>query len=320
MTTAIPPRRKRGRRFERPAERPAFVVTPRDIEIIGAVARHRFLTSRQVQLLVIGSQKNILERLKLLWRAGYLDRPRAQITYYSTTGSTRMAYALADKGARLLNEIDGLTFPEDDWTHKNRHVGRPYIQHALAVGDLHVGLVVAVRARPGIEHIDEAQLIAAFPQPPAALDRAFAWHTKLTQGGITYPVTVNPDYPFALRSPTISRRCYIGECDRGTMPVTRRTRSGDLDLEKTSIVRKFLAYIQGYNDNMHERQFGWKAFRVLFLTNTAQRAENMRKALQDLTTARNIRRLFYFACIENLASDILLHQWIDGNDEPQLLI
>lgn len=320
MTVTTTPRRKRGRRFERPTERPALVVTPRDIAIIRAVAHHRFLTSRQIQLIVSGSDKNILERLKLLWRAGYLDRPRAQISYYSTTGSTRMVYALADQGARLLNQADGVNFPEDDWTHKNKTIGHPYIQHALAVADLHVALLVAVRARQGIEHIGAPQLIAAFPQPPLSLDRAFAWQTKIVQNGLNFSVTVNPDYPFALRSPTITRRCYIAECDRGTMPVKRRTRSGDLDLEKTSIVRKFLAYIQGIVEQMHERQFGWKAFRILFITTTKERADNMRKALQELSTARNIRRVFYFSTIDALTTDVLAHQWIDGNDELQVLI
>ena len=133
-------------------------------------------------------------------------------------------------------------------------------------------------------------------------------------------MTVNPDYPFALRSPTITRRCYIGECDRGTMPIKRRTRAGELDLEKTSIVRKFLAYIQGFSDQMHERQFGWKAFRILFITTTPERADNMREALQELTTARNLRRIFYFSTVDALATDVLAHQWIDGNGEPQLLI
>jgi hypothetical protein len=104
------------------------------------------------------------------------------------------------------------------------------------------------------------------------------------------------------------------------MPIKRRTRSGDLDLDKTSIVRKFLAYIQGFIEQMHERQFGWKAFRILFITTTAQRADNMRKALQELTTAKHIRRIFYFATIDALATDILTHQWIEGNGEPQLLI
>ena len=104
------------------------------------------------------------------------------------------------------------------------------------------------------------------------------------------------------------------------MPVKRRTRSGELDLEKTSIVRKFLAYIQGFSDQMHERQFGWKAFRILFITTTPERADNMRKALQELTTARNIRRIFYFSTVDALATDVLTHQWIDGNGEPQLLI
>ncbi|MFM9847502.1 MAG: DUF2478 domain-containing protein [Hyphomicrobiaceae bacterium] len=64
------------------------------------------------------------------------------------------------------------------------------------------------------------------------------------------------------RSPIISRRSYIVEVDRGSMPLERA------NFLQTSIERKFSAYINGYANNLHESLFGWKAFRILFVTNT----------------------------------------------------
>ena len=137
----------------------------------------------------------------------------------------------------------------------------------------------------------------------------------MRRNDVIEPVSVNPDYVFALRSPTVSRRCYLVECDRGSMPVERAT------FKRTSIVRKFAGYIEGYNTKLHERQFGWKAFRILFITNTPERAVHMRSALCNFTRATNIRQLFYFAHADALAvGDVLAHEWIDGNGRPQVLI
>ncbi len=313
-TASTAPTTARNRRFERASAAPAFQLTKRDAEIILAIGRNRFLNSRQVQALVPGSADKILRRLNGLFHAGYIDRPRAQIDYYSRTGSSPMVYALSDRGARLLNERYGAAFPDSDWQHKNRSVGRPFIEHTIAIADTHSALTVGCRLRPEIELIDAKALIAALPKPPLSPDHAFLWKTEVRRNGQLEPVSVNPDYVFALRSPIISRRCYLVEVDRGSMPVERAT------FKRTSIVRKFAGYIEGYSAKLHERQFGWKACRILFITNTPERVEHMRAALANLTRATNIRQLFYFTHSDALNGGILSLRWIDGNGQPQTLI
>jgi hypothetical protein len=39
---------------------------------------------------------------------GYTDRPRAQLDRFPSAGSSHFVYALADRGARLLIECDGI--------------------------------------------------------------------------------------------------------------------------------------------------------------------------------------------------------------------
>ena len=314
-TATSPTAMARRPRFERASEPPAFQITDRDADLILAVGRSRFLTSRHLQALVAGSADKILRRLSALFHAGYLDRPRAQLDYYSNTGSAPMVYALSDRGAQLLNARFGATFPDTDWQHKNRSVGRPFIEHTLAIADTHCALTVATQARPEVQLIGADTLIASFPTPPLSADRAFIWRSQVRRNDVIESISVNPDYVFALRSPVISRRCYLVECDRGSMPVARAT------FKRTSIVRKYAGYIEGYNAKLHEQQFGWKAFRILFITNTPERADHMRVALQDFTRATNIRQLFYFAHADALATnDILSLDWIDGNGQPQKLI
>ena len=41
-----------------------------------------------------------------------------------------MVYALADRGARLLIERDGIEFANVKWSRKNRKAGRPFIEHS----------------------------------------------------------------------------------------------------------------------------------------------------------------------------------------------
>lgn len=312
-TTQAPVPRKR--RYERSDNHVPFQLTDRDAAIVLAVGRNRFLTSRHIQALTTGSGDKILRRLEGLYHAGFLDRPRAQLDAYTRTGSKPMVYALANKGAALLNERFATQFPEVDWFHKNQSVGRPFVEHTLAIADAHIALTVSTRARPDIELIAAEALIAAFPKPPVSADRAFLWKTTVRRNDLVEPVSVNPDYVFALKSSTISRRCYLVEVDRGTMPVVRA------NLKRTSLARKFEGYIAGTAAKLHERQFGWKAFRILLITNSPERAEHARAALCDLTKATNIRALFYFAHGQALhAGDILAHNWIDGNGQPQTLI
>lgn len=106
------PRRKRS---DNP---PGFQLTPRDIEIVKLVAEHRFLNSDHIRQMVAGSDRNISNRLKGLFEHGFLDRPECQYdTYRIGGGSKLLAYALADKGARLL--ADQQTGKRISWTDKN---------------------------------------------------------------------------------------------------------------------------------------------------------------------------------------------------------
>ena len=96
-------------RFRRAPEPPAFRLTDDDVHIVRQLARHRFLKSTHIAALVGRSLDRTNDRLLRLFHAGYIDRPRAQLDYYPTAGSSPIAYALADRGARLLIQRDGRT-------------------------------------------------------------------------------------------------------------------------------------------------------------------------------------------------------------------
>src|SRR5438477_12744151 len=147
-------------RFRPPSEPPAFRLTDDDVEIVRQLARHRFLRSTHIATLVGRSLDRTNDRLSRLFHAGYVDRPRAQLDYYPTVGSAPIVYALADRGARLLIERDGVQFANVEWSRKNREAGRPFIEHQLEIVEFYVALQNAARYRNDIRLIHPGEMIA----------------------------------------------------------------------------------------------------------------------------------------------------------------
>jgi Replication-relaxation len=168
MDDKVIARLQRRPRFRRAAEPPSFRVTDNDLEIIRQIARHRFLRSTHVAALVGRSLDRTNDRLSRLFHAGYIDRPRAQLDYYPTSGSAPIVYALADLGAQLLgdrlNEVTG-----SDWSRKNREAGRAFIDHQLEIVDFLIALQLAVHARSDIRLIRPDEIVANFPGPTRSM-------------------------------------------------------------------------------------------------------------------------------------------------------
>ena len=312
MPTAAPSRLPRYRRAE-PALRRNFQITERDIEIVRIISDNRFVRSTHISKLLDASHDKISRRTALLYHHGYIDRPPAQLEYYRA-GSDKMVYALGNRGAQLLIHHHGLGVANVDWARKNFEAKRAYLLHQLAVVDLRVALILAVRARPELTLIEPDALIAAMPPPTQAANKPLAWRIKVQHKGSPQDIGVHPDYAFALRFADGSRRCYLVECDRGTMPVERA------GLKQTSIVKKLLVYLSGHKQKMHVRHFDWKAFRVLFITNTPKRATSIKDAIQRTSDLKK-SELFYITDKQSLAdADILTHAWQHASGSKHTLI
>ena len=302
---ATPTRRPR---FRRAAEPPPFRLTPDDVEIVRVVARHRLIRSTHIAALVNRSLDRTNDRLMRLFHAGYIDRPRAQLDYYPSFGSAPMIYALADRGVRLLKEWDGAAFRNPEWSRKNREAGRPFIEHQIAIVDFQVALRRAVRERGGIRLVSAEDLITTAPRRPAG-PNPFALHARLSDRGAVRDASVIPDLVFGLELAGGTRRNYMVEIDRGTMPVTRS------DPDQTSIQGKLRVYLAAHAAKQHQRQFGWKNFRVLVVTTDRQRIGSMIDALGRVRIPRSVPpSLFLFATFADLGlADPLQHEWLDGS-------
>jgi len=304
---AAPTRRPR---FRRAAEPPAFRVTDDDVAIVRQLARHRFLRSTHIAALVGRSLDAANRRLNGLFHHGYIDRPRAQLERFPTNGTSSMVYALADRGARLLIECDGIEFANVEWSRKNRKAGRPFIDHQIEIMDFYVALECAVRNRADVQLIHPDEMAATFPNQRVAGRNPFTLRATLSHRGVMHEIGLVPDLVFGLTLADGARRHFMVEIDRGTMPVVR----SDI-FRQTSFEEKMRAYLTAHAAKQHERQFGWKTFRVLTITTDDRRARTMAEALRSLRVPRSPGApLFHFATRDELREgDPLALAWRDGN-------
>lgn len=303
-------------RFRRVAEPPHFQITDGDLEIVRAVAHHRFLRSTQIARLVGRSLDRTSRRLQLLFQAGYLDRPRAQLDRFPVDGSAHMVYALSDGGVRLLKAYDGQALPRADRSASNRSAMRPFIEHQLAITEFHVAMQSAARGLDGVSVLLQDDIVATFPKATQALRHPLKLSTSISLDGRRHEIAVIPDALAGLQFNDGSRRCFTVEIDRGTMPVTRS------DPSETSFAMKMRAYVAVHSTGLHKQHFGWKTFRVLTVTTDDRRIASMVDALRHLPKPSGLgAALFLFTTQDRLRADNALNGiWRDGNGRTTALI
>src|SRR3954464_10860244 len=184
-------------RFERAPIRP-MVLTPRDLQILRAVHRHRLLRSTLLVALTGGSRQTTLRRLQLLFHHGYLDRPPMQLDWYAR-GSEPLVYALGNRGAELLETEGVVRRGGVRWDTKNRNVSRVFLHHTLAVAEVMVAFEAACRRREGVRFIPPEEVLAGAPPETRRLRLPFRWQVEVRQGGKPYRLGVEPDRVFGLQ-------------------------------------------------------------------------------------------------------------------------
>ncbi|MFM9942165.1 MAG: replication-relaxation family protein [Hyphomicrobiaceae bacterium] len=314
MTTAATMGLEKSRRTRYRRDTPTPMrLTEDDIAIIRHVARHRFLRSTHLlRLMANRSAKKMVERLGQLYHNQYLDRPRAQLDYYSTAGSAPMVYALGNRGADVLAEMDGLDRGQVDWTWKNRSTRRTFIEHTLLTADTMVAAECASIARPDVILIGAESIIANAPDMTRRSRNPFRLATRAHVNGQMIDLALVPDAVFGLDFTIERRRKYFFlEADRATMPIKRA------NLSQTSIYRKFLAYVAGGGStNAFGQHLGLGNFRVLMVTTSPERRDTMIAALKDATGGKGSRQ-FLFTDRDELrqCADLLDLPWISGKGD-----
>lgn len=293
-------------------------LTDDDLSIIRHIAKHRFLRSTHLALLMPHrSYKKLIERLGALYHNSFLDRPRAQLDYYATAGSAPLVYALGNRGALVLAERDGMDQAQVDWTWKNRSVGRLFIEHTLLTADVMVAADYVSRQRPDVRLIHAGTMLTSAPDATRRAANPFKLNVRTNHAGRAIDLSVIPDAVFGLDFTSERRRKYFFlEADRATMPIARA------DLNQTSYMRKLLAYLAGGGkSNIFGAHFGVGNFRVLTVTTSIERMATMMAALKTLTHGVGSQQFLFAdrAALQN-CYDLLSLDWISGKGERVRII
>lgn len=256
MSTTPDDKRKRPM-WKRTSLSMPYRLQPRDIKMIEAVFRYRFLTPRHLAALVGGYLPHLKQRLRLLFQDGYLDRPQAQRPTRILT--EELVYALGKKGAELLTHLAQkpdaqkfllnpsipLSVSETEWNEvPSRQVTLPFIDHQLGVAEVLICLEGALTQR----------------------DLAIRWHGQFRRREhdrlVVGKAAQMPDAHFLLVDPTHERprgiRCFL-EYDRGTLNLPRMRKRFEL----------YHRYWLNHRGDL--------AFRVITMAETENRMNSLRK-------------------------------------------
>ena len=299
--------RPRRSRFKRTVS-DRIQLTSDDLAIIDHVGRRRFLATAQLfRLFPSRSPQNLRWRLAKLFDAQYLDRPRAQINHYSSSVNSSMVHALGNKGAELFARRQCIAPPLTDWTDKNRSLTRPYIEHALLVADVMIGLELQTRA--DLTVLQDAALRALLPTTRFRPSNPWSLSARIAQQGKHQTISIAPDAVFAIQFLTFDRRSHFFlEADRATMPIERSS------LSQSSFKRKLQLYLAAHRAKEHVTRFGFQNLRVLTVTTSMERIQTMLLVVKAITENKG-HGMFLFTDTATLSKypDPLTLPWITTN-------
>lgn len=252
------------KRFVRNPDLKPFRLQERDVELLRLLADYRFLDTYQIASLQPRGLRNLRRRLQYLFHAGLVDRPPRQHDLLKPP--MPMVYGLANKGADTLAQVLEIDRAKIDWQTKNKEAGLPYIDHTLMIANFRATLTLALQSS------DRSHLVN-WKQGP---------DLKATLKVKGHAMAVVPDGFFTLESKGRLEH-FLLEADRSTMTTSR-------------YFGKLRAYWLWWKTGGHQRKFGIPRFRVLTLTTSEKRKENLRRLAKDADDGKRGSPMFLFAC------------------------
>ena len=236
--TLLRPQSFRRPRFRRVEEPPPFQLTVRDIAILHAVARYRFLSSTLIIRLIGGSSQQILRRLQLLFHHGYLDRPTSQVAQLAQAfdfGNRPFVYGLGRAGAQVLAEA-GIPLKEKlDWTTKNARATAQFLAHTIETAETMIGFELACRGEGAPALIDHHDLLPYLPEETREDDAPFHARVTLKTAREALTIGVIPDRVFSLDFADRTRLNFALELDRGTMDIKSTAARRQIELPPKTV-------------------------------------------------------------------------------------
>lgn len=284
------------KRLIRPENPRPIDITPRDEDMMSFVARTGLATSDQIARFVGGSEKNLGERLKLLFWHQYLNRPEQQRTHlalFPDLGNVPLIYALGSAGKKHL-AMRGLH------TRKQSRAKAPLLAHNIATAETVLAFALASRADGAPRLLDDADLLPLMPEATRMLQDPFRFRVTVRDRAKDITLNVVPDRLLSLVYADNHRHNFCLEVDLGTMTIAAR-RNGHIHLTgKSTFARKHAGFFNGWNEGKHRTQWGWQGFRVLTVAPSEARISHMIDAQREI--AKGASALFLYTTPTRMAA------------------
>jgi hypothetical protein len=259
--------------------------TDRDIAIFQLLARFRYLPSDYIHAFVGGNAKAVGRRLNLLCRKPNLYLARPQQQRQSAAANHRpLIYALDVRGSRALRER-GLLLPQSTSV-------RNFV-HELMVAQVTASIELGTKENPSVRVITWSEILESEKTPKATRDSAtpsFRVAYSFNSHTSTSEITADA-FPFGLERVNDAGRIYLFfpgiEADCGTEPIDPR------DSQRSSIAKKFAAYMAVAQQALYRSHFGFPNFFVPFITTNVCRMQSMMQLLERVTEGRG-SKMFLF--------------------------
>ena len=259
-------------RYKRVKEPPSIRLTPRDIDVIKAVAAYRALDREQIQALFFPSRNTANRRLVRLFQHGYLWRRILPMEYGQ--GDRPAVYVLDAKGVELIGD--------QQWTKKKREAGFLFLDHLLRINDVRIAFTLGARdhAVTVSEWLDEGTLKSPQMRDYVEVSRERASGKR--------KVAVIPDGYFILDLGD-KRAHFFLEVDRGTIANKRW---------KTRVK----AYQEYTKSGLYQKRYKTRSLRILTATTGVKRLANLKKT----TEAAGGKDMFWFTTLDQATPDQVL--------------
>jgi len=264
-------------KFTRPEQAPSGPITDRDLDILDAVLRYRFISAAQLVRLVGGNEDVTHRRLRRLWERALINRwafpgIRTHSEFYYYLDSREPLSLLVERRGwelddQMLEEIKSNR--EKDYAQaavRGQHMQLGFLQHSLVISRMHFMIEMACRKTAGKVSLETwaqgGQLAGRKAEVPRVRADRQGSETFWRETDDRERLPVEPDGLFTLRFPGRPHgqdlAHFFYEADRGTM-------------NSTDMLKKLRAYYHFIKKQQkHREAFGIHPIRAVLTETTTE--------------------------------------------------
>jgi len=255
-----------------------FYFKDTDAELLERLVQYRFLQPGDFEKLTGRNIISLRRRLRQLVQRGFLDRLTLPMERDAPVGSPPDAfvYQLTPRGVLKAKEHG---HADEDY-RATREKSNLLLPHDLLITRFHLALELATRGTP-------LELIAWEQRRSVLLDCA---HNGMGR------MSVNPDALFGVKNSNKPE----GQNTTYFFLEMVRSRESEYERQQSYFMRKMEAFLAYHRQGKHTARYGIRNFRVVTVTPTRKRAENLCRKLANagLASAR-----FWFTDLASVSPD-----------------